>query len=315
MPGAATLIPSLRERWTTLAVTMLPAPPVTPIPQPEQPSQPPTERSTRLPATLLRSPAISTPSPAPVTWLSESRLSWAASTISPVCEPSTALATIVLPSAPSTAATPLPTLPAKRLSSTRLRVAPNSSTPVIALSVKDEPRTVLRVVSVSASPVRLPVEVTSSNAFELPPVTSIARPATARTVRSLTRAPLAFSTTTPVANSRTVPPLIVTLRCPASRIPAPVPAPSIVRRPRSSVIPSAPITSPSAGQLVRSARSLVCEVIVEPQATPLACDVAGTANSIPIAGAMTYLKAVICGTVPIQRGHTTSPSRTSTMRS
>jgi len=56
-------------------------------------------------------------------------------------------------------------------------------------------------------------------------------------------------------------------------------------------------------------------VIVEPQATPLACDVAGTANSIPIAGAMTYLKAVICGTVPIQRGHTTSPSRTSTMRS
>ena len=63
-------------------------------------------------------------------------------------------------------------------------------------------------------------------------------------------------------------------------------------------MPSAPITSPSPGQLVRSARSFVSEVIVAPQATPVACDVAGTANSRPIAGAMTYLKAVIQPAIP-----------------
>ena len=56
---------------------------------------------------------------------------------------------------------------------------------------------------------------------------------------------------------------------------------------------SAPTTSPSPGQLVRSARSFVFEVIVVPQAIPVACDVAGTASSRPIAAAMVYLKAVI----------------------
>ena len=68
---------------------------------------------------------------------------------------------------------------------------------------------------------------------------------------------------------------------------------------------SAPTTSPSPGQLVRSARNFVLEVMVAPQASSCAPAVAGTANSA-IAGAMTYLKAVI---------HATVPSRTSITRS
>ena len=110
--------------------------------------------------------------------------------------------------------------------------------------------------------------------------------------------PSEASSPTPTANSWTVPFLILTFRRPLSRMPVlpSAPVPSIVRRPRSSVIPSLPMTSPSPGQFVRSARSLVSEVSVAPQATsrPLACAAAGAANATNVS-ATTNLKKVIHG--------------------
>ena len=171
---------------------------------------------------------------------------------------------------------PFSPLSVMTLAVTRLPDPPNTPIPATSLWLVRLRVTRLPEESSMATPDR-PLNEASLRSIRLssePSSSRIARPMSGspervatRRVRWLSLAPVRWSAW---SNSRIVPPLTVTCRRPARRTPVSSPpmtaSPSIVWPARSSVMWSAPMTIPSAGQFVRSCRSVTLRVIVAPHA-------------------------------------------------